>query len=299
MAPRVKRRLVLSSSVGCGLLGLFLMSGCAAPQENANGLDHVVIILEENKPAADVMGNSAAPYLNQLAATYATATNYSAITNPSLPNYLALTSGTTGGITTDCKPNPDGCQVAGPNIADSVEASGRTWGMYAEGMPKPCAMADSGRYAVKHVPFLYYPSVTDDAKRCAAHVVPYSDFEHDLSTADGLPDLSIISPDLCNDMHDCSIETGDKWLAREVPKILASPAFTKNSLLVVTFDEGHRSDNTISLIFAGPAAKEKTVSNAVYNHYSLLHTIEDSWGLKPLTDNDREAPLMTDLLKSR
>jgi phospholipase C len=283
------------------LLVPLLLAGCAGTPESDHdtGFDHVVIILEENKPAVDVMGNAAASYLNELAASYATATNYSAITNPSLPNYLALTSGTTGGITTDCTPNSENCQVPGPNLADRVEASGRTWRMYAEGMPEPCAMESAGRYAVKHVPFLYYPSVTDDTKRCASHVVPFSDFAHDMSSAKGMPDLSIISPDLCNDMHDCSIETGDRWLAREVPKILASTAFTKNSLLVVTFDEGNRSDNTISLIFAGPAAKKHAVSKAPYNHYSLLHTIEASWQLKPLTTNDREAPLMSDLLKSR
>ena len=292
-----------SRSVGLAIgfltLGLF-MAGCkaAAPLTGtAGGLDHVVIIVEENKPLQAIIGNSSAPYINKLATDYALADNYQAVAHPSLPNYLALTGGTNGGITDDC--NPGGkCTANRPNIADRIAQSGRSWKMYAEDMPAPCTAKNSGKYAVKHNPFMYYPDVTGDKASCAAHVVPFTQLSEDLKSASGLPDYAFISPNMCNDMHDCSVATGDAWLSREVPNILASPAFTtQNSLLVIAWDEGDDHNNTVSAIFAGPAAKAAYKSDGAFTHYSLLHTIESRWGLAPLTDNDKNAPVMNDMLK--
>jgi len=261
----------------------------------SSGIAHIVVIVQENKAASQIMGASEAGYFNKLAAEFSVAANYRAITHPSLPNYLALTSGTSAGITSDCK--PDSCTADVRSIADEITQSGRTWKMYAEGMPAPCAAHDSRRYAVKHNPFMYYPAVTDDAASCSDHVVPYGRLGQDLQSASTLPDYSFISPDMCNDTHDCSIGTGDDWLAREVPRILGSPAFTaQNSLLVLTWDEGSKDDNRVATVFAGPAARKHFTSNAAYSHYSLLHTIEDVWGLSPLTDDVRNAPLMGQLL---
>lgn len=260
-------------------------------------IDHIVVIVEENKPATAVLGSASAPYLNRLAARFASATHYSAITHPSLPNYLALTSGTTAGITADC--NPPGGRCIGPsnNLASELDAAGRSWRMFGEGMPTPCFAHNAGRYAVKHVPFLYYRNVTADASYCASHVVPFSEFAGALASSHSLPAVSFISPDLCDDMHDCSISTGDGWLAREVPKILAAPAFTQQrSLLVITFDEGDSRDNVIPTVFAGTAAATRTRDRTPYTHYSLLRTIEDAYGLPPLTANDRAAHPMTGML---
>jgi acid phosphatase len=271
-------------------------SPSSAASSASTPIDHIVVILEENRPATSVIGNAAAPYLNSLATDYAHATNYSAITHPSLPNYLALTSGTTGGITTDCAPGGS-CLVSGPNLAGSLQKAGLSWKMYAEGMPGPCVAGDSGRYAVRHNPFMYYPGVTSNPAGCGAHVVPFSQFAADLASPSGLPSFSFISPDLCNDMHSCSIKTGDDWLARNVPQILDSTAFTaQRSLLVVTFDEGDSSDNVVACIFAGPAAQRGAVSSTRYTHYSLLRTIEEGLGLAPLTANDAGAHPMTDML---
>jgi phosphatidylinositol-3-phosphatase len=257
----------------------------------------VVIIVEENTSARSMIGNLEAPYFNSLAAASALAIDYTAVTHPSLPNYLAMTSGTTADITDDCSPPGSGCQARVRSIADEIDASGRTWKAYAEGMPFPCAPNNSGRYAVKHNPFLYYPSVTNDAAYCAAHVMPFTQLGRDL-TDSRLPDFTFISPDLCNDMHDCSVRTGDSWLSRVVPMILDSAAFTgRNSLLVITWDEGTRRDNRVSTVFTGPAARARVRSKVAYTHYSLLHTIEKGWALAPLTDNDRNAPTMDDLLR--
>lgn len=169
--------------------------------------------------------------------------------------------------------------------------------MYAESMPAPCTAGNSDPYAVKHNPFMYYPSVTDNKASCAAHVVPLTQLSGDLKAAASLPNYVFISPNLCNDMHDCPVATGDAWLSHQVPAILASHAFTsQNSLLVITWDEGADNNNTVSTIFAGPAARRAYRSGVAYSHYSLLHTIESLWGLAPLTDNDRNAPVMSDLL---
>ena len=269
----------------------------ALPGQPGNrGIQHIVIIVLENKAASQILGASDAGYFNQLAAEYALATNYQAIMHPSLPNYIALTSGTNAGITSDCKPRS--CTADVRSIADEITQSGRTWKMYAESMPAPCVGRDLGAYAVKHNPFMYYPSVTGDKASCADHVVPFDRLDQDLQSASTLPDYAFISPNMCNDTHNCSINTGDGWLSRQVPKILGSPAFTtQNSLLVITWDEGSGDDNRVATVFAGPAARRGFTSDAAYSHYALLHTIEDVWGLAPLTENVSNAPLMREMLQ--
>jgi hypothetical protein len=302
--------------VGCGLLIALAVTGCTgdqggpvtppgprtSPLKQTDGppgqakLEHIVIIVDENKPATSIIGNPDAPYLNSLAQTYAWADRYSAVTHPSLPNYLALTSGTTAGISSDCAPGGS-CLVTGPNLAQAIDRSGRTWKMYAESMTAPCTATNTNTYAVKHNPFLYFPSVTTDRAYCSSHDVPYDRFAADLTGTKTLPNFAFISPNLCNDMHDCSIQAGDRWLQANVPRILSSPAFTsQRSLLVVTFDEGDAADNTIACVFAGPAARSHTRSSAPFTHYSLLRTIESEWRIEPLTAEDAAATPMTALL---
>jgi phospholipase C len=269
----------------------------SGPAPGAGGIDHIVVIVLENKPVTRILDAQDAPYLNQLARNNALAANYHATTHPSLPNYLALTSGTTAGITNDCTPAASACTANVRNIADAVAASGRSWKMYAEGMSAPCQAVNSGRYAVKHNPFMYYPSVTNDAAYCAGHVVPFSQLDEDLKTAAGLPDFVFITPDMCSDTHDCPVQSGDDWLSGQGTRILRSPAFsTQHSLLVVTWDEGSSDNNQVVTVFAGPAARKGFSSGARYDHYSLLHTIENAWGLEPLTAAVRDAPPMRELL---
>lgn len=261
-------------------------------------LDHVVIIVEENKTLGSIIGNPNAPYLNRLARTYSLADNYFAVTNPSLPNYLALTSGTTNGISSDCYPTGTSCQVTSTNIADQLEQAGKTWKEYANSMPHPCDVVNSGEYAVRHIPFLYYPDITSNKSRCLSHVVPYSQFLKDLTSSTTLPDYSFITPNLCNDMHSCSIQIGDDWLAQQVPTILDSSPFTQqHSLLVVVWDEGDALSNNVAVIFAGSDAEKGYISHSFYSHYSLLHTIEWMWSMKPLTRDDTSAPIMNDMLQ--
>jgi len=253
---------------------------------------HVFVIVLENHAYEQLIGNPQAPYLNQLADRYGLATNYHAITHPSLPNYIAMTSGATHGISSDCT----SCSVDAPNIGDQLEARGYSWRGYMEGMPSPCFTGASyGRYAKKHDPFVYYRDVTRDARRCAAHVVPLSAFAGDASSGT-LPDVAFITPDLCHDMHDCSIATGDAWLHSFVPSILGTAAFRSNGILVITVDEDDTSHaNRVPAIVVSARVSPGARTAASLTHYSLLRSIEDAYGLAPLGHAGEAASLFAAL----
>ncbi len=247
---------------------------------------HIFIILLENKESSAVVGNSAAPYLNGLAAQYARATNYFGVTHPSLPNYLALIGGDTFGITSDCTT----CFVSAENVIDQIETSGRTWRAYMESMPRPCFLGDTQAYKQKHNPFIYFDDIRTNPDRCD-RIVPLSQFDADLQS-NALPNYIWITPNICNDMHDCGIDVGDQWLKLWVPKILASSAWQDNGVLFITFDEGgtqsgcctYAAGGQVDTLIIAPTVKRGFTSSAEYDHYSLLRTIEEAWGL-PLLGN--------------
>ncbi len=244
----------------------------------------------ENKGRDRVFGSPDAPTFNRLAKRYAALTEYRAVAHPSLPNYLALVSGSTQGITDDCTD----CVVAGRSLADTLEAAGRTWKTYAEGLPQAGFTGPyAGRYAKKHNPFVYFRSVFSAPKRLS-RIVPLVRFQKDLA-AGKLPDYSLVVPDLCNDMHDCSVATGDRWLAQFVAPLLGSAQLRGGALFVV-FDESDDSNvdggGIVPAIVAGPLVRPGARTAAVLDHYSLLRTIEDglsvtrlsaSAGAKPIT----------------
>ncbi|MFL5629230.1 MAG: alkaline phosphatase family protein [Ktedonobacteraceae bacterium] len=254
---------------------------------NIPAFSHIFTIVMENKEYTKIIGDNQAPYLNSLARSYAVATNYYAITHPSLPNYLALTGGETFGVSHDCIK----CFQQASNLPDGIEASGRSWKGYMESMPTPCYIGNSpdGLYMQKHDPFLYYDDIRTNRSRCATHVVPFTQFSTDLA-ANQLPNYVWITPNMCHDMHNCSIAVGDKWLSEVVPSILHSNAFTDNGVLFITFDEG-RSDagccgnahggQVITLVIS-PLVKKGWQSSSPETHYSLLRTIETAWGLPHL-----------------
>lgn len=254
-------------------------TSAAAPAAIPN-FSHIFEIVFENKEASQVIGNANAQYFNGLARQYGLAANFTATTHPSLPNYIALTSGDTYGISSNCT----SCFIDQPNLADQVEAAGKTWKAYMESMPRPCFVGDSGGiYRQKHNPFIYYDSIRTDPARCA-NIVPFTQFASDLQ-ANTLPNYVWITPNMCNSAHDCGIGTADTWLKSWVPRILASPAWQQNSVLFITFDEG--SSNTggggkIATLVISPLGKPSFQSQLAYTHYSLLRTIEDAWGMRPL-----------------
>jgi acid phosphatase len=251
----------------------------AAPTTTLPNFSHVFVILFENHEYSQVIGSASAPYFNTLAKNYGLGTNYDGIMHPSLPNYMALTGGKTV-FTSDCQ----GCTSSGSNIADQVEQSGRTWRAYMETMPAPCTTTDSGDYAQKHNPFIHYTDIVKNAARCDSNVIAKTPLLRHLSEGD-IADYTWITPNLCNDMHDCSVATGDAWLQKYVSAILASPAWDANSVIFITFDEGTSSTGgggRVPLIVVSPRTRAGTVVSATYNHYNLLATIEQAWGLPRL-----------------
>jgi hypothetical protein len=162
-----------------------------------------------------------------------------------------------------------------------------------ESMPRPCYVGDYGDYRQKHDPFMYFNDVRTTSQ--CQNVVPMTDLAADLASAATTPAFGWITPNMCHDMHNCSISTGDAWLKTTVPQILNSPAFTtQNSLLVITWDENDYSQgNIVPTLLLGKSVAPGTKLGTAYSHYSLLHTIETAWGLAPLTGNDANAPVMS------
>ena len=253
------------------------------------GIDHIVVIVMENKAQDDIIGDSSAPFLTSFANQNSFAQNYYAITHPSLPNYLAIIGADTFGVRSDCT----NCYQNSQNLVDLLEKKQKTWKAYMESMPSPCFIGSSYPYAQKHNPFIYFDDIRTNSTRCQ-NIVPLTELNSDLNSPNPASFIWI-TPDLCHDMHDCSIKEGDDWLSQEVPAILDSPIFkNQNSILVVTFDEGESNDNRITTILAGPHIKKNFVSKNKYSHYSLLHTIEKVWSLDTINDNDKNSPTMDD-----
>ena len=249
----------------------------------ASRSSHVIVIVMENAEYGEVIGSSAAPYVNGLARRYGLATQSYAIRHPSLPNYIALTSGSTQGIDSDCT----GCHVAARNIVDQLEGAGLSWKAYLEDVPRPCFTGSGAAgYAKKHNPFIYYDDIASSRARCG-RLVGFGALAGDLR-AGRLPAYSWISPNLCDDGHDCGVAAGDRFLARTVPALLRE--LGPHGLLVLTWDEGvsdatccaGASGGRIATILAGPTVRAGSRSSAPVDHYGVLATIERALGLPAL-----------------
>lgn len=255
----------------------------AAPRVPA--FEHVIVIVFENKESKSVLGSPAAPTFNAYARRYARLTRYYGVTHPSLPNYLALVSGSTHRITSNCTD----CIVEARSLADTLEAAGRTWKTYAEGLPsRAFAGATSGRYVKRHNPFLYFRSVASNPER-SANVVPVSELGADLR-AQSLPDFALVVPDMCNSMHDCTVSVGDAWLRRIAPPLLK----LDRTVVFVLFDEGKtnvRGGGHVPALVLGTAVRPRSQFRAVTDHYGALRTIEDAWSLPRLGGSAGAKPI--------
>jgi len=258
------------------------------PASGIPNFDHVVLIVLENRGFSGVIGNKDMPYLNSLAQNNVLLTNYYAITHPSLPNYIALVSGSTQNITSDCT----NCFVDQPNLADEIESSSRSWKAYLESMPAPCFVGDSDPYAQKHNPFLYFDSIRLNASRCEKSIYPMTQLDADLA-ANQLPNFSFIMPNLCDSGHDCGPSTADNWINNMVSRLQSSSALGQNSLIIITFDEANDGDKAsccglgkgggrVATVLISPQAKAAFADDTEYSHYSLLKTVLTAWNLPNL-----------------
>jgi phospholipase C len=233
----------------------------------------VIVVVEENHGFQQIIGSDQAPFLNMLARHATLLTAYRAITHPSLPNYIAMVSGGTRGLASDCT----SCHVAARNLADQLDKRGLSWKAYMQGLPAPCSDAShAGAYVKTHNPFLYFDDISGAPGRCR-DVVPFDEFTADLASG-RLPGFAFISPDLNHDMHNGPVRLADAWLRKLYGQLRASPVWEGNTRLVVTFDEGTPGGNRVVTIIAGPhvpSARDDTG----YTHYSLLRSIEAHFGL--------------------
>lgn len=240
---------------------------------------HVVVVIFENKSSDAVLGSPDAPYLNGLRASSALLTGSRAVAHPSQPNYLALFSGSTQGITDDRCPLSLGVR---PNLASQLAAAGRSFVGYSEDLPAPdYGGCSAGRYAAKHAPWVHFSGLP------AGTGQPYTAFPADPAR---LPSVAFVVPDLCHDMHDCSVSTGDSW-ARAHLDGYARWARANDSLLVVTFDENDSSPgNRIFTLVGGAGVRPGSYPEPV-THYRLLRTVEALEGLPGIGRAAAEAPV--------
>jgi hypothetical protein len=290
----------------------------AVPASEVPSFDHVFFVFMENEnsakneaPADDgdyIVDNPAAPYINSVL-TYGSARlgQMFATTHPSDPNYLAVTGGSTFGWTTNPIVGKDRIDAA--NLGDELEAVGKSWTAYAEGAFGNCDMtshntAAGGYYLPDDEPFMLYADIVGDPDRCAAHNQPLSHLGDDLASAARTPSFVWLAANDVNSMEGGGVAAGDAWLARALPQIYASPAWTAaRSLLIVSWDEGHRKafgpdyPNHIATYIAASQGlvKDDYVSTVRYTDYSLAATIEAALGLGPLTSNDAYAQPVNDI----
>jgi acid phosphatase len=263
---RLRTGLLLIALVACSLAG---GASAARRRPAVPRLAHVVVIVFENRESSDVLGpGGGTPTFHALAARYARVTRDDAVAHPSLPNYLALVSGSTQGITSDCTD----CSARGPSIGTLLTRAHLRWGAFAEGYPS------SARFAKKHEPFLYFAGQ-------ASHVAPLRALD-----PHALPAFAFVTPDLCDDMHDCSTATGDRWLAAFVAPLLHVP----RTAVFITFDEGTTDEGGgghVATIVAGTAVRPHSSTSQPATHYSLLRTVEEALGLRYLGASAHAAPL--------
>jgi acid phosphatase len=236
----------------------------------------VFVIVLENTSYQLALGQ---PYIASLATDYALATNYSAVAHPSLPNYLVMTSGSTWGI------QDDGFhRLPATGLGNELTGAGISWKAYMEGFTGDC-FTSPYPYALKHNPFVYYGG------QCPANIVPMTDLETDLNG--DTPQLSWITPGLCNDGHDCGVARADRWLAQVVPQITSSTAWKQGGALFITWDESSAQDARVALLVVAPGLHGRLTMPL--NHFSLLATITDRLGVARLGEAKQATSLQPEL----
>jgi acid phosphatase len=268
--------------IAAALVGL---SGCGAGAPSAAPVTFatvqsakvtkLLVFVVENHSLDQMRG--AMPYTAALGKEFALATNYQAVAHPSLPNYLAMTGGSTYGVTDDAPPSSHTTDQ--PSVFGQALSAGKTAKLYAEGMPGNCATEDSGQYAVKHNPWAYHLS---ERSSCVQYDVPVTELSKDAAEGQ-LPNAGMVIPDLCNDAHNCDLSVADDWLRAEIEVVMASPDWRAGHLaIVVTADEDdHQQDNLVLTAVAHPSMHGAVVTTPL-THYSLARLYSEVLGAQPL-----------------
>lgn len=265
------RRLLTSSAVALAAIMALLVIGAASCGPTPN-IKHIVVISEENRTWSGVgAGFSSMPYLKSTGGMYLPSWTETNTSENSLTQYIGVTSGQNnpGGIKSDCSPSAT-CRTTVDNIFRQVRAKGGTARSYVEGATAGCS---AGGNAAKHIPAMYYYGGTDH-NFCASEVRPLTEFN-----ADNLPTFAFITPNLCNDGHDCSNTTVDNWLKVIMPKIMSSAAYKNGEVLINVFYDEDKPVPNLTL-FQGIKAGSNPAAGT---HNRLLATWEDLLQLPRLT----------------
>jgi phosphatidylinositol-3-phosphatase len=271
-------------------VGLGILSSASAVGNNAPPLprpDHIVIVIEENHSYSQIIDSPNAPYINRLAAQGAVFTQSFGVTYPSQPNYLALFSGSTQGITDNSCPHT----FTTPNLGRALFAAGLTFAGYLEDLPSVGSLICSmGLYERKHSPWVNWQNSVTNGIPATANL-PMTSFPTDYSK---LPTISVIVPNQVNSMHNGkdpeAIQAGDHWLQKHLDTYVQW-AKQHNSLLIVTWDEDNKKENNqIATLFVGPMVQAGRYGQRI-THYNVLRTIEDLYGLSHAGASAEAAPI--------
>jgi acid phosphatase len=268
------------------------------PPTSTAPFGHVFLVALENTNYTDVIGSSSMPYLNGLANQYGLATQYYADTHPSIGNYLMWATGQI--LTNDDNQTPASFPVSVDNAVREVLAVGKTWKQYAESIPSvgytggDTVGPDGGNFSTHHAPLLYLTDVLNSSTQLQ-NIVPFTQFAPDLASGT-MPNYSFVTPNMCNDAHDCGLDVADNWLITNIDPLIKSAQFQKDGLLVIAFDESG-NDNTngggrVVAIIISPFAKTGFKSTTLYQHESVLRLMLEGLGIKTLPGAAATAPKM-------
>jgi phosphatidylinositol-3-phosphatase len=272
---------------------------CGALSGEPSTISHVIVIVMENHSYGELIGPigsaaaARAPYLNgKLKRRCGLATNYHAITHPSLPNYIAMVAGSIGGISSDCT----SCTTSAGSLFGQLRRNGRSWRVFAESMPSNCSSTGTNRYVKRHNPPTYFPRLAADCARWDVPMGGAPSGRFATALANGrLPAFTMVVPNMCNDMHDCPIATGDLWLSHWIPRIAATADYQLgHTVVLLTWDEGEGAGYAGSVdclahlanpschvpaLVLSATTPAGTRSGVLFSHYSLLRTTEALLGM--------------------
>ncbi len=265
------------------------------------GTPHILVVMDENEEYSDIIGNPSAPYLNHLATTYASATNWYAVEHISGADYRDMVSGS------DAQPG------VGPTIADEFNKAGIPWKAYMESMPSNCYTATQTpdfSYDAHHNPFKQFPNYKSYCNNLATEgVVPYLGASSLVSTLDGAnpPDFVWLTPNTCDDMHadgmsgspcpqlkygsQALITAGDTWLQNNLGPVINSSWFAANGTIIITWDEGSTNlglpggtkpddgGHIATLVISSNPGNHGFVYTGGGDQFGALRAIEEAYGI--------------------